>query len=90
MIVLLAPVLLLVGFLALPLVAIFLKVLPQEGIWETLQQPLVTEALRLSVITSLSSLFLAVVLGTPVAYLLARRRFRGAALLDTLIDLPMV
>jgi molybdate transport system permease protein len=87
---LLVPVLFLVGFLALPLVAIFLKVLPQEGIWETLREPLVTEALRLSAVTSLSSLFLAVLLGTPIAYLLARRRFRGAALLDTLIDLPMV
>lgn len=87
---LLAPiVLLLVVFLTLPLVAIFLKV-PQVGIWETLRQPLVTEALRLSAITSLSSLCLAVLFGTPVAYLLARYRFRGAALLDTLIDLPMV
>jgi molybdate transport system permease protein len=88
--ILLFPVLLVTGFLALPLVAVFLKVLPQEGVWATLQQPLVTEALRLSVITSLSSLLLAVVFGTPIAYLLARRHLPGAALLDTLIDLPMV
>lgn len=88
--ILLLPVLLVTGFLALPLVAVFLKVLPQEGVWATLQQPLVTEALRLSVITSLSSLLLAVVFGTPIAYLLARRHLPGAALLDTLIDLPMV
>lgn len=87
---LLIPVLVLVGFFTLPLVAIFMKVLPQKGVWETLQQPLVTEALRLSAITSLSSLVLAVLLGTPVAYLLARYRFPGAAFLDTLIDLPMV
>jgi len=64
--ILLFPVLLVTGFLALPLVAVFLKVLPQEGVWATLQQPLVTEALRLSVITSLSSLLLAVVFGTPI------------------------
>jgi molybdate transport system permease protein len=88
--ILLFPVLLVSGFLALPLVAVFLKVLPQEGVWATLQQPLVTEALRLSVITSLSSLLLAVVFGTPIAYLLARHHLPGAALLDTLIDLPMV
>jgi molybdate transport system permease protein len=88
--ILLLPVLLVTGFLALPLVAVFLKVLPQEGVWATLQQPLVTEALRLSVITSLSSLLLAVVFGTPIAYLLARRHLPAAALLDTLIDLPMV
>lgn len=84
------PVLLVVGFLALPLLAIFLKVLPQAGLWKTLQQPLVTQALLLSLVTSLSSLLLAVLCGTPVAYLLARHRFRGAVLLDTLIDLPMV
>ncbi|MGE0681542.1 MAG: ABC transporter permease [Candidatus Binatia bacterium] len=86
----LLPVSLVMIFLALPLVAVFLKVLPQEGVWETLQQPLVTEALRLSFVTSLSSLGLALLFGTPVAYLLARRRFPGIAIVDTLIDLPMV
>lgn len=86
----LLPVVLVLGFLTLPVAAVFLKVLPQEGIWETVRRPIVTEALRLSAVTSLSSLLLAVLFGTPVAYLLARYRFRGAALLDTLIDLPMV
>jgi molybdate transport system permease protein len=86
----LLPVGLVMIFLALPLVAVFLKVLPQEGVWATLQQPLVTEALRLSLLTSLSSLGLALLFGTPVAYLLARRRFPGVAIVDTLIDLPMV
>src|SRR5215468_6471670 len=84
------PVVLFVSFLGLPLVAIFLRVLPREEVWETLQEPLVTEALRLSALTSLSSLLFAVSFGTPIAYLLARHRFRGAVLLDTLIDLPMV
>ena len=84
------PVLLFIGFLGLPVVALFLKALPQEGIWETLQEPLVTKALWLSALTSLSSLLFAVSFGTPIAYLLARHRFRGAVLLDTLIDLPMV
>src|SRR5262245_40092469 len=84
------PVLLFVIFLGLPLVAIFIKALPQEGIQDTLREPLVTEALRLSVFTSLSSLLFAISFGTPLAYLLARHRFRGAVLLDTLIDLPMV
>jgi len=84
------PVLLFIGFLGLPVVALFLKALPQEGTWETLQEPLVTKALWLSALTSLSSLLFAVSFGTPIAYLLARHRFRGAVLLDTLIDLPMV
>jgi molybdate transport system permease protein len=89
-ILLLLPGLCIVAFLALPLLAIFLKVLPQPDLWQTLQQPLVTNALRLSLITSLSSLFLAVLFGTPVAYLLARHRFRGADVVETLLDLPMV
>jgi molybdate transport system permease protein len=78
------------AFLLLPLLSIFLQVLSQGEIWSTLRQPLVTEALRLSTFTSLCSLFLSVLLGTPVAYLLARVHFRGAALVDTLIDVPMV
>ena len=86
----LIPLVLLIGLLALPLLAIFLRVLPHDGIWTTLHQPIVTEALRLSVLTSTSSLLFALLCGTPIAYLLARSRFRGAALLDTLIDLPMV
>ncbi len=77
-------------FLLLPLSSIFLKVLPQSDMWSTLRQPLVTEALRLSTFTSLCSLFLSILLGTPIAYLLARAQFRGAAVVDTLIDVPMV
>src|SRR5436190_12165989 len=84
------PLFLLLAFLGLPMAAIFLKVQSQENLWATLQQPLVIEALRLSVVTSLSSLGVAIVLGTPLAYLLARRQFHGAAVVDTLIDLPMV
>lgn len=87
---LLVPTFILVIFLTLPLVALFLKVLPEEGVWDTLSQPLVTEALRLSFITSFASLAITIVFGTPIAYLLARRRFPGSAVIDTLIDLPMV
>ncbi len=84
------PVLIMASFLALPLAAIFLQILPQEGIWATLQQPLVTQALRLSLVTSLSSLGLTILFGTPVAYVLARHRFRGMGLLETLVDMPTV
>jgi len=88
--VLVVPGLSIVTFLSLPLLAILLKVVPQAGLWETLREPLVTQALRLSLITSLSSLLFAILLGTPVAYLLARYHFRGVRVVETLIDLPMV
>ena len=84
------PALVAVTFLVLPLLAIFLKVLPQSHLWHTLQEPFVTHALRTSLITSLSSLVLTVAFGTPLAYALARRRVPGTTLLDTLLDLPMV
>ena len=74
----------------IPVVAIFLRVLPQEMIWEVARRPIVLEALRLSLLTTALTLALSIVLGTPLAYLLARRRFRGQALLDSLIELPMV
>ncbi len=57
---------------------------------DTLLGSTVTEALRLSLLTTGLSLLLTVLLGTPVAYLLARYPFPGRALLDALIDLPLV
>lgn len=47
-------------------------------------------ALRLSLFTTAISLTITVVFGTPLALWLARRRPRGAAILETLIDLPIV
>jgi molybdate transport system permease protein len=55
-----------------------------------LVEPTVAQAIGLSVMTTLISTGIALLAGTPVAFLLARRRFRGRTLLDTLIDLPMV
>lgn len=55
-----------------------------------LQGPTVTAALRLSLSTTAVSLLATIVLGTPVAYLLARFAFRGKVLLEALLDLPLV
>jgi len=52
--------------------------------------PIVTDALRLSLLTSFATTTISILLGTPTAYLLARYRFRGQALLETFIDLPIV
>lgn len=48
------------------------------------------EALRLSAITTSISLCLILIFGTPLAYTLARKRFRGARIVDTIVDLPIV
>ncbi len=79
----------LVLFLLLPMVALLLRVVPSAMV-ESLRTDSVQRAIRLSLLTSLVSTGVTLLLGTPVAYLLARRRFRGRALLETLIDLPMV
>lgn len=47
-------------------------------------------ALRLSISTSLAATAIAVILGLPSGYLLARRSFPGKAILDTLLDIPLV
>jgi molybdate transport system permease protein len=75
---------------ALPIGAIFARVLPSGMLLDIPGRPVVLEALRLSGLTTLLTLTLALVLGTPVAFLLARRRFPGRDLLDSLIELPMV
>ena len=75
---------------ALPIAAIFARVLPTGLLFDAIGRPVVLEALRLSALTTLLTLLLALALGTPIAWLLARRRFPGRTLLDSLIELPMV
>jgi molybdate transport system permease protein len=75
-------------FAALPLAAIILRVPPGQ-VWRHLGEPVVREALWLSLGTSLAATAFCMALGLPAAYLLARYRFRGREWLDTLADLPM-
>jgi molybdate transport system permease protein len=77
------------AFLLFPILAIILRVQPGE-LAANLANEEVRQAIGLSLTTTAASTALGLVLGTPLAYLLARRRFRGRQLLDTLIDLPMV
>ena len=50
----------------------------------------VIDALALSLVTTAISLALTIAIATPLAHLLARRRFRGASLLEAIVDLPIV
>lgn len=76
-------------FLFLPLAALLLRV-SLDDLLANLVEREVAQAIGLSMVTTLATVLLTIVSGTPVAYLLARRQFRGRALIDTLIDLPMV
>lgn len=77
-------------YLVVPVVVVLVRVLPDGLLPQYLARPIVTEALRLSIATTLISLLVTLLLGTPVAYLLARWEFPGKNLLDTLVDLPVV
>ncbi|MBA2349436.1 MAG: ABC transporter permease, partial [Solirubrobacterales bacterium] len=76
-------------FLTLPIVAIFVDSSPRELV-ASLGEEGALEALRLSLLCSLAAITIIVIVGTPAAYLLARRRFRGRALVITLVELPLV
>ncbi|MEI7643564.1 MAG: ABC transporter permease [Chloroflexales bacterium] len=77
------------AYLLLPLLAMILRVNPSAFL-ANLTSPEVGQAIWLSIVTTACSTALGLGFGTPLAYLLARRRFRGRSLLDTLIELPMV
>ena len=82
--------LLFVAFVTVPLVALFWRAAESGELEANLTSDLVLDAMRLSAVTSTLSLVLAVVFGTPVAYLLARHDFPGKTLVDLLVDLPIV
>jgi molybdate transport system permease protein len=76
-------------FLTLPVVAIFVDSSPGELI-SSLGEEGALDALWLSLKCSAASLAIILLVGTPAAYLLATRAFRGRALVVTLIELPLV
>ena len=63
--------------------------LPFPGIMAILLAEETLFALRLTLLTSAAATAIALVLGVPAGYALARRSFAGKTLIDTLIDLPM-
>jgi molybdate transport system permease protein len=76
-------------FLLLPLVAIFARVPPGKLIGQ-LGDRVVLDAFVVSLKTNAIAEALILAIGTPTAYLLASRRFRGRSVALTLIELPLV
>jgi molybdate transport system permease protein len=77
------------AFIALPLLALFLRASPPR-LAANLADPQVQQAVALSLQTGLITTAITVLLGTPVAYILARRRFALKRAVDALVDLPTV
>jgi molybdate transport system permease protein len=76
-------------FLTLPLIAIFVDVPPGDLV-SSLGDAAAVDALRLSLETSVIALALIIAIGTPAAWLLATRRWRGRSVIITLVELPLV
>jgi molybdate transport system permease protein len=77
-------------FFILPFIGLIDRSIDDRGTWESLQAEQVRDALVLSLWTSTVTTMIAVLLGTPVAYVIARSRFPGRDVVNALIDLPIV
>jgi molybdate transport system permease protein len=78
-----------VVFLSLPVIALFVQVPPADLVAQ-LGDERAQEALLVSLKTSLVAHLLILVVGTPAAYLLAHRAFRGRPLVLSVLELPLV
>jgi molybdate transport system permease protein len=76
-------------FLTLPLIGLLVRA-PWGHLTDDLTAPGVLTALRLSLVCSLGALAVSIVLGVPLAWLLARVPFRGRNLVRAIVTLPMV
>ena len=74
---------------ALPVAGLLFTSSPTR-LMEGLSNPLVGPAIRLSLVTTAVSILIVVLCGTPLAWLLAQRRTRGARLVETVTQLPIV
>jgi molybdate transport system permease protein len=77
------------AFLTLPLIALFTQV-PLGDVPGLLGDPVVKDAITVTLKTNLIADALILLLGTPTAFLLARRRFPGRSVVITLVELPLV
>ncbi|HSS35385.1 MAG TPA: ABC transporter permease, partial [Patescibacteria group bacterium] len=77
-------------FLGLPVLALVVRAILDGSLAIALASPAVLNALWLSLVTTAISLVITVTLGLPLAFSLARRRFRGKGLIEAIVDLPIV
>ena len=61
-----------------------------ETFKEILSRPDVRDAIELSIISSLITLVLVVIFAVPIGYSLSRHRFPGHAIVDTIVDIPIL
>jgi molybdate transport system permease protein len=77
-------------FLGLPVAALVARSVIDGSLAHALTAEVVLSALFLSLTTTAVSLAITVAFGLPLAFVLARSRFRGAGLVEAIVDLPLV
>lgn len=77
-------------FIGLPILALLVRAGQEAGFLAGLTGPAALSALRLTAITSVMSLAIVIVAGTPFALLLARRRWPLLRVVDAFVELPIV
>jgi molybdate transport system permease protein len=80
----------LVLFLCIPLVAIVWRLVRDGRGISPEALAILRDAMTLSLISTAVAMVIVLATGTPLAFFLARRPFRGSRLIDTLVDLPIV
>jgi len=83
------PGMLLLALFALPLLAIVLRAVNMDFLIHVFSGQ-VFKALRISLVTSSVTTIVTVIFGTPLAYMLARWKFKHKSWVELLIDLPIV
>ncbi len=86
---LLLPAALGIAFLVLPMVGLLIRA-PWSDLFERLAEPQVGQALRLSLLTATMATVVSMILGIPIAWVLARSRIRGRSILRALVTVPLV
>lgn len=76
-------------FLSLPVLALLLRAIETRG-WDALPDSGISSAIAISAVTTTISAMLTVGFGTPLAFVLARWRFRCKRLVNLFIELPIV
>jgi molybdate transport system permease protein len=83
------PAVLGVAFLVLPMVGLLVRA-PWSTLPRRLAAPSVLDALRLSLVTASTATIVSILLGVPLAWLLARTSFPGRRLVRALVTVPLV
>lgn len=86
---LVVPALAAVAFVALPFAGLLQRA-PWTSLGDLLGREVARDALRLSLVSAFAATAVSVVLGVPLAWVLARIEFRGRAAVRALVALPMV